>query len=188
MRDSGRPVKIHHSTGRSLARDGFAVRGANGLWSTTEAGVDHINEQERGERQHLVDWNVTEAQREYANRVIDWLRLHTELSTTGLLYARHVANALLSGVPPIESGKRWEDDADDYIRAWVEAAIDGLEEMRAAKKRAKETGGDIIVSYNPSVPIREYASQRRVTAVAESREEAGDNVIGLDTYRQERLA
>lgn len=188
MRDAGRPVKIHHSTGRSLARDGFAVKGAGGLWAITEAGVAEINREEREERRARIDWNVNEAQRKYAQRVIAWLEVHGDLSISGLHYARHVANALLSGRVPIESGMRWEEEGDARIRAWVEAAIDALEEMREAKQRTRADGGDIVVSYNPSVSVISQSRQRRVVAVAESSEPEGDNVIGLERYRQERLA
>lgn len=188
MRDARRPVKIHHSTGRSLASSGWAVKGKGGLWAITAAGLEEIARQERVERTMRIDWNVNDAQRTYAQRIIAWLEVHADLSNYALHYARHVANALLTGVGPVESGMRWEDDADDRIRAWVEAAIDALEEMREAKAKAKERGGDLIVTYHPSVPIISQSRQRRVVAVAESREPEGDNVIGLERYRQERLA
>lgn len=189
LRDARKPVKIHHSTGRALARDGLAVKCPNGYWKSTTAGVDEIDSVEREERRHQIDWNINEDQRKYGRRVIDWLELHSPLSPKGIHYARHVVNALLCGVPPIESGWKWED-GDYLIRCWVEAAIDGLEEMREAKRAAKAAGGDIVISYAAGPKIAARARDRRRAAVeaATVEQPADDNIVGLEDFRQRRLA
>jgi hypothetical protein len=188
MRRSLRPEKVHHSTGRALVADGLATRHASGKFQITEEGVAYIEREEREERRWIIDRAVNPDQHKYSLRVTEWLRVHADLSSLAAHYAEHVTHALLLGEVPVPSGHDWED-GDVRIRAWVEAAIDGVEAIRQAKKEARAAGGDLAVSYAPGPKITARAKERRRAAVeASAEEQPAPNVASLETFRQKRLA
>jgi len=186
LRDArGSPVKIHHSTGRSLAHDGLATRTADGRWRSTEAGVAHIDHVERAEEVAATSAKCCrdEANRERRKKALAWIDLHARLTFEADRYAQHVIEALLVGERVRESVIRWKGDGDALVRAWAEAALDAIEELEEAQRRAQEAGGDIAVTYVAAERVTERSRRRRATVV---REIAHDNVVSLGSWKEAR--
>ncbi|MGH2939482.1 MAG: hypothetical protein ACRDPE_15345 [Solirubrobacterales bacterium] len=188
MRRTLRPAKIHHSTGRLLVADGLATRHASGKFQITEDGIAYIEKEEREERRWMINRSVDKERHDYVNRVMDWLKVHADMTFAAETFARHVANALVLGEVPVPSGIDWED-GDAQIRAWVEAAIDGVEAIRESKRDARVAGGNLVVSYAAGPKITARAKERRRAAVEKATvDQPGPNVASLETFRQKRLA
>lgn len=186
LRDArGKTVKLHHSTGRALAEDGLAVRCASGRWRSTEEGIAYIDKVERAEEVALTHAKCVrdERNRERRQKVLDWIDLHARLTNAAKRYVDHVVEALLSGERVRESGYSWEG-GDEKCRAWAEIGIDAIEELERAQIEAQENGGNIVVSYVAGPSVLARAGKRRARVVNEIA--AGDNVVGLDAYREAR--
>jgi hypothetical protein len=186
LRDArGKTVKLHHSTGRRLAEDGLAVRTPSGRWRSTEAGIKHIDRTERAEEVALTRQKCVadEANRERRQKVLAWIDLHCRLTNAAKLYVEHIVEALLSGERVRESGYSW-DGGDEKCRAWTEIAIDAIEELELAQVEAQEAGGNLVVSYAAGRSVLARAGDRRARVVNEIA--AGDNIVGLDAYREAR--
>lgn len=186
LRDArGKTVRLHHSTGRALAADGLAVRCASGRWRSTEAGIKFIDRTERAEEIALTHTKCVrdEANRERRQKVLAWLDLHARLTNAAKHYVDHVVEALLAGERVRESGYSW-DGGDEKCRAWAEIAIDAIEELELAQVEAQENGGNVVVSYAAGPSVLTRAGDRRARVVREIA--AGDNVVGLDAYREAR--
>jgi hypothetical protein len=186
LRDArGKTVKLHHSTGRRLAEDGLALRTGTGRWKATEEGIKYIDRTERAEEIALTSTKCyrDEATRERRKKVMAWIDLHARLTNAAQRYVEHVVEALLAGERVRESGYSW-DGGDEKCRAWAEIAIDAIEELELAQVEAQEAGGNIVVSYEAGPSVLARAGDRRARVVREIA--AGDNVVGLDAYREAR--
>lgn len=186
LRDArGKTVKLHHSTGRALADDGLAVRTANGRWRSTPEGIAYIDRTERAEEVARTSMKCVRdpADRERRKKVLAWLDLHARLSRPAKTYVEHITEALITGERVRESGHDWPE-GDQQCRAWVEVALDAIEELELAQIAAKEAGGNVVVSYEPGPSVVARAGDRRARVVREVA--AGDNIVSLDQYKEAR--
>lgn len=184
LRDSRRPISLHHSTGRSLADLGFAQKNQRGLWVSTDAGVACIDRAERAERKAVVYRKRIheEGASDRHQRAVGWLAVHARLTPAARLYVDHVLDALLMGEHIVESDYDWEG-GDELCRAWAEQALDAILSLEEAQLAAHEGGGDITVTYGVGEKVGARSSQRRAKVV---RELTDDNVTSLDHYREAR--
>lgn len=179
------PIKIPAGTAAVLERDDYATR-VEGGHVIAEGGRRLLARQARDAEWKEVRARLTPASREFADRVILWMRAHRVLASAfaGVEpstyhpfygYAEYVIRAGIDGVPIVDPPGKFED-AGAHAAGWIAWVID-----------AAQTAATLLAEYDEQAKLGE-ARGRSVTVSYEAVKRGHPNSVGVALERAQDAA
>jgi hypothetical protein len=188
-----RPRRLPRSTGEALARRGLATPERGCVYAITDRG------RRLQERRALDNWvallhgKLSKENRERRDRAVSWLAFVGQLTSEGRRYAKTCLTALILEVDIPPSGMGWGDDGDVLVLERARSALGAVGDVDEARRQASEQGADVVARWTVEPPRALEFTDADVSTAEERRAavrsaEAGEGIVDLGRYREERIA
>ena len=177
------PIAVVAGTARVLEQQyGYIERHGDG-WSLTHRGVAYLAGRATQARYDEQLKQVTSESRQWAERVVCWLKAHQRFPRNNhgaWRYAEHVARCDFLALDPVLPFD-WDEASRIYVEETVRGAALCLKDFDEAARTATERGVGVSVSYESDERVPRSRRQAAREAAADSAAE-----VSLRRYRERR--